>query len=111
MTKSYRLLGADGRLHSSSSKGLLGGNSRGKIYGRLDCPSALRAVKRGRTYQQHRVFFADEPTAVAAGYRPCAVCMRDAYKKWRARQHSNSNVAHVDEAIGEAQEGDGRCPS
>jgi hypothetical protein len=56
MTKSYRLLGADGRFYSSTSKGLLGGNNRGKIYGRLDCPSALRAVKRGQTYQQHRVF-------------------------------------------------------
>jgi hypothetical protein len=46
MTKSYQLHGADGRFYSSTSKGLLGGNSRGKIYGRLDCPSALRAVKR-----------------------------------------------------------------
>jgi methylphosphotriester-DNA--protein-cysteine methyltransferase len=29
------------------------------------------------------VFFADEATAIAAGYRPCAVCLRDAYRKWR----------------------------
>jgi hypothetical protein len=76
MTKTYRLLGAEGRLYSSMSKGLLGGNRRANIYGSLDCPSALRAVQRGQTYQQHRVFFADEPTAVAAGFRPCAVCMR-----------------------------------
>ena len=34
-------------------------------------PSALRAIDRGR-YARHRVFFADEATAVAAGYRPCA---------------------------------------
>jgi len=25
-------------------------------------------------YIQHRVFFADEATAIAAGYRPCAAC-------------------------------------
>jgi methylphosphotriester-DNA--protein-cysteine methyltransferase len=81
MAKTYQLLGVDGRTCESPTKGLFGGNKRGKIYGRLDCPSALRAVKRGRTYQQHRVFFADEPSAIAAGFRPCAWCMRDGYKK------------------------------
>jgi methylphosphotriester-DNA--protein-cysteine methyltransferase len=30
-----------------------------------------------------RVFFADEATAVAAGYRPCAVCMPAAYAEWK----------------------------
>ncbi|MFZ0423218.1 MAG: Ada metal-binding domain-containing protein [Xanthobacteraceae bacterium] len=49
----------------------------------LIAPSALCAIKRGRTYQQHRVFFADEASALAAGFRPCARCMRDAYTKWR----------------------------
>jgi methylphosphotriester-DNA--protein-cysteine methyltransferase len=29
------------------------------------------------------VFFADEATAVAAGYRPCAVCMRERYDAWK----------------------------
>jgi methylphosphotriester-DNA--protein-cysteine methyltransferase len=67
-----------------------GGNKRARIYGRLDCPSALAAIKRGRTYQQHRVFFADEASALAAGFRPCARCMREAYKKWRA-----ANAARV----------------
>ncbi len=32
---------------------------------------------------KHRVFFADEETAIAAGYRPCGVCTKKAYKKWR----------------------------
>ncbi|MEO7131789.1 MAG: Ada metal-binding domain-containing protein [Dermatophilaceae bacterium] len=32
----------------------------------------------------HRVFFADEATAVAAGYRPCAVCLPGSYRTWRA---------------------------
>ena len=35
-----------------------------KIYGRLDCPSALRAIAVGG-YVASRVFFADEPTAAA----------------------------------------------
>ena len=36
---------------------------------------------------KHRVFFADEETAVAAGYRPCAVCMPERYAEWK-RQHA-----------------------
>jgi methylphosphotriester-DNA--protein-cysteine methyltransferase len=30
------------------------------------------------------VFFADENTAIAAGYRPCAVCMPEEYATWKA---------------------------
>lgn len=64
--------------------GTLGGHRRQRIYGRLDCPSALRAIASGRgTYEQQRVFFADEAAAVIAGYRPCAVCMPEAYKDWK----------------------------
>jgi methylphosphotriester-DNA--protein-cysteine methyltransferase len=66
-------------------KAMFGGNGRAKIYGRLDCRAALRAIGRGHTYQSHRVFFANEEAAIAAGFRPCAVCMRDAYNRWRAR--------------------------
>lgn len=33
-----------------------------------------------------RVFFADEQTAIAAGYRPCAVCLPDRYRAWKAGQ-------------------------
>ena len=86
MPKRYHLIGADGRPYDSAKKGTLGGHKRSKIYGRLDCPGALRAIRRGNTYQQSRVFFADEATAIAAGFRPCAVCMRVAYKAWRAAQ-------------------------
>lgn len=63
-------------------RGTLGGNRRLRIYGRLDCPSALRAIARGG-YVRHRVFFADEAEAVAAGYRPCAVCLPEEYRKWK----------------------------
>jgi methylphosphotriester-DNA--protein-cysteine methyltransferase len=86
MPKVFRLLGGDRQFYSSPVPGLFGGNTRMKIYGRLDCSSANRAVARGNTYQKHRVFFADEATAVAAGYRPCGNCMRPRYKEWRARQ-------------------------
>lgn len=76
-------MGADGLARSSDRPGTLGGHRRSRIYGRLDCPSALRALARGG-YAAHRVFFADEATAVAAGYRPCAVCLRPAYDRWKA---------------------------
>jgi methylphosphotriester-DNA--protein-cysteine methyltransferase len=71
----YRLIGPDGREYLSSQPGALGGHRRSKIYGRLDCPSALRAIARGG-YVAHRVFFASEEDARAAGYRACKICMR-----------------------------------
>ena len=80
----YVLLGADRRPYRSSSPGRFGGHRRNRIYGRLDCRAALAAISKGG-YVAHRVFFADEPTAVAAGYRPCAVCMPAAYRAWKAR--------------------------
>ncbi|AUG77913.1 metal-binding protein [Kitasatospora sp. MMS16-BH015] len=79
----YTLLGADGRPYRSSSPGALGGHRRGRLYGRLDCSSALRAIAAGG-YVKHRVFFADEATAVAAGYRPCATCLPVEYRRWAA---------------------------
>ena len=78
----FRLLDGNGETMMSNSPGLLGGNRRLKIYGRLDCPSAIRALPRG--YARHRVFFADEATAIAAGYRPCGVCMRAEYRRWKS---------------------------
>lgn len=79
----YRLVGADGLVSESDTPGALGGNRRSRIYGRLDCRSALRAIARGGAYAAHRVFFADEATAVAAGYRPCASCLPDRYAEWK----------------------------
>jgi methylphosphotriester-DNA--protein-cysteine methyltransferase len=78
------LLGPDGRAYSSPTPGTLGGHRRTKVYGRLDCRAALQAIARGG-YVTHRVFFADEATAIAAGYRPCGVCMPDEYARWKAR--------------------------
>jgi methylphosphotriester-DNA--protein-cysteine methyltransferase len=34
-------------------------------------------------YARHRVFFADEATAIAAGYRPCARCLPGRYALWK----------------------------
>ena len=86
MAKRYQLLGKDRQTYSSGIPGSLGGNGQMKIYGQLNCSSANRAVAAGNTYQKHRVFFADEATAIAAGYRPCGNCMRDQYKAWRANE-------------------------
>lgn len=80
----YRLIGADGRPVASREPGRFGGHRRSKIYGRLDCPAALRAIARGG-YVTHRVFFADEASAVAAGYRPCGTCLRERYLAWKQR--------------------------
>lgn len=83
MTARFVLLGPDGRPVASARPGTLGGHRRTRIYGRLDCRAARRAIERGG-YVSHRVFFADAATARAAGYRPCAVCLPDAYAAWKA---------------------------
>lgn len=83
--KEYKLIGKDRKTYISTVPGTLGGHRKLKIYGRLDCPSALRHIAKGH-YVEHRVFFADEETAIAAGYRPCGICMKEAYKKWKAQK-------------------------
>jgi Metal binding domain of Ada len=80
--RTYTLVGADGKPYHSPTKGTMGGHRGTKIFGRLDCPSALRAIERGG-YVLYRVFFADSTTATRAGYRPCAVCLPDAYRAWK----------------------------
>jgi methylphosphotriester-DNA--protein-cysteine methyltransferase len=80
--KTYTLIGADGVPYSSDAPGLLGGHARTRVYGRLDCPVALSLLRRG-FQPRHRVFFADEATAIAAGFRPCGACMRASYRAWK----------------------------
>ena len=79
----FQLIGPDGEPYLSARAGTLGGHRKLKGYGRLDCASALRWIARGH-YVRHRVFFADEATAIAAGYRPCARCLPDRYGVWKA---------------------------
>ena len=83
LVKSYTLLGADGVPYTSTTPGKLGGHARTKVYGRLDCPVALSLLRRG-FQPRYRVFFADEATAIAAGFRPCGACMRAEYRAWKA---------------------------
>ena len=83
--KEFLLLGGDGKYYTSSIPGTLGGNKKLKIYGKLDCPSANRWIDKGM-YVQNRVFFANEEDAINAGYRPCAVCMKEEYIAWKNNQ-------------------------
>ena len=86
--KIFTLLGPDGKPYASPLPGNFGGHRGGKVYGRLDCRAALQAIARGG-YVKHRVFFADTATAVAAGYRPCAVCMPREYAIWKKTRPAN----------------------
>ncbi len=55
----------------------LAGNSKLKIYGKLNCSSG----KRMKT--KNRVFFGSETEAKSMGYRPCGHCMREDYLLWK----------------------------
>ena len=85
-TETYRLLGPDGAPYESTTPGLLGGHSRQRVYGRLDCPVALSFLRRGFE-PKFRVFFADEETAIAAGFRPCAECMPEKHVAWKSARN------------------------
>lgn len=83
--KQYKLLGPDCEIYLSDTPGELGGNGKLKIYGKLTCGTALNSMKKyPGEYQKHRVFFADERAALAAGYRPCGNCLRKKYKEYMA---------------------------
>ncbi|MFI5510926.1 Ada metal-binding domain-containing protein [Mycobacterium sp. NPDC051804] len=90
----YRLIGADGTPYVSAQPGALGGHRATRIYGRLDCPSARRAIARGG-YVRQRVFFADEASAVAAGYRPCARCLPNRYRQWKVSAAAAGSRCHA----------------
>src|SRR3954468_11197608 len=90
----FTLLGPDRQPFASARRGTLGGHRGSRVYGRLDCPGALRAIARGG-YVASRVFFADEPTAIAAGYRPCATCLPQHYAAWKAARDRPARLAHT----------------
>ncbi|WP_437737375.1 PD-(D/E)XK nuclease family protein [Sorangium sp. So ce1335] len=93
--KAYWLLGPDGHRYESMTPGTLGGNAKAKIYGRLNCGSALASIRDyGESYTRHRVFFADEDAAIAAGYRPCGNCMRARFVAWKEAQHGTGPAVH-----------------
>ncbi|AKU97914.1 hypothetical protein AKJ09_04578 [Labilithrix luteola] len=82
MNRRWKLIGADGKAYESPVPGHFGGHRKGKIYGRLDCRAARQAIAHGG-YVAHRVFFLNEETARAAGYRACAVCMPAEHARWK----------------------------
>ena len=81
----YKLIDENGQEYLSDIPGTLGGNKRLKIYGLLTCPSANNWIKKG-FYISNRVFFLNEEVAIKAGYRPCAICMKEEYRKWKENQ-------------------------
>jgi hypothetical protein len=85
-SKIYTLIGTDGKSYQSSTKGTFGGHKKDKIYGTLDCAGAKMWIEKGH-YVKQRVFFADEMIAIAAGFRPCARCLPEKYKKWKAAKN------------------------
>jgi hypothetical protein len=84
-SETFTLIGRNGQSYESLMPGTIGGHRRNKLYGRLDCRAARRAIACGG-YIKHRVFFLDEATAIGAGYRPCAVCLPEKYAAWKASQ-------------------------
>lgn len=80
--KMYKLRDIADEEYESEYPGTLGGNKALKIYGRLTCRNALMWIEKGH-YVKQRVFFINEVTAKAAGYRPCAICMLDEYLEWK----------------------------
>jgi hypothetical protein len=81
--KRHRLLGPGG-FYDSDRPGELGGHSKQRVYGRLDCPVALSLIRRGKFKTEYRVFFKDAETARACGFRPCGACLREEYRAWKA---------------------------
>ncbi|PHM44773.1 hypothetical protein Xmau_01487 [Xenorhabdus mauleonii] len=80
----WKLVGLNGKIYLSEIPGTIGGNKLTRIYGMLDCQVAVRAIERGG-YVNNRIFFLDEKTAIAAGYRPCAACMPEQYAIWKQK--------------------------
>ena len=93
VSKTYTLLGADGRAVPERREGPA---RRQRPHQGLrhawTAPSRSRCCAAGFE-PKHRVFFADEETAIAAGFRPCGACMRARYREWRARQAAGTPAA------------------
>jgi methylated-DNA-[protein]-cysteine S-methyltransferase len=80
----FKLIDSEAQPYQSETPGTLGGHRGNRVYGSLDCEGAKRWIEKGH-YVSQRVFFADENTAIAAGYRPCANCMPESYARWKER--------------------------
>ena len=78
----YRLIGPDGREVLSKSRARSAGTAATRSTDGSTAADAAQWIAKGH-YVKQRVFFADEATAIAAGYRPCANCMPVEYAAWR----------------------------
>jgi hypothetical protein len=81
----YTPLGPDRRPCESSTPGMPRGNKRRRLYRRLNCPAALRAIRSGGSVT-HRAFLAEERAAIAAGDRLCAACRPEHCAQFKARR-------------------------
>ena len=78
----YKLRNSNNKEYISKIPGTVGGHKKLKIYGKFDCPSALKYIEKGM-YVKNRVFFENEEIAKEAGYRPCGKCMKKEYKEYK----------------------------
>ena len=78
----YKLRDKNNCEYISKIPGMFGGHKKLKIYGKLDCRSALNWLNKGK-YVDNRVFFENIEVAKELGYRPCGVCMKKEYKIWQ----------------------------
>jgi len=83
--KEYKLLDENGKRYFSKIPGTIGGHKKLKIYGKMDCPSAISWIEKGH-YIDKRVFFLDEEVAIHNGYRPCSKCMKKEYLIWKNKK-------------------------
>lgn len=82
MEKYYKLINEERKEYLSTERGKLGGHKGLKVYGKLDCPTAIKWIEKGY-YVTNRVFFKDEYDAIMAGYRPCGSCQKEKYQEWK----------------------------
>lgn len=84
-SKEYKLIDEFGQTYLSKIPGSIGGHKKLKIYGKMDCKSALSWIEKGH-YINNRVFFENEFIAIKNGYRPCAKCMKKEYNEWKNKK-------------------------
>lgn len=77
-----QLMGNRGDLHDKSGNIVRQWKIKGWIACRLVHPRGGR-VTFDQPGRYTPLFFADEPTALAAGHRPCAECRREDYRAWQ----------------------------
>lgn len=83
-----RLMGNRGVLHDHSATIRRSWQLKRWIFCRLEFKGRHRQVMTPGRYTE--LFFLDEATALAAGHRPCAECLRDRYETYRKAFSSSS---------------------